>query len=275
MILANTSSLISLLSLIRNSLFIIYVLLFFYMFYYYILNAIPYPLPYTSPFRTMETTISYISLFLTILSAFLLFVRSTSMAAVISSWSLINLKLSKEISKTDILKILIVVQNVYFCFILGKYDIFGENPCLHPTLGKSGCNVRALTYCDLHKIHRDDLLDVLELYPEFYTHFLNNLEITFNLRDVSIIIDFLDYFNDIIWILIIIIRISLQSSTLWKLCRWILYIIQNIYKKNWNNKGSRLFSYRTASVFVCGHHKDGAVFKLWPSYVFLCNFIDQ
>ncbi|CAG9857438.1 unnamed protein product [Phyllotreta striolata] len=67
--------------------------------------------------------------------------------------------------------------------ILGKYDIFGENPCLHPTLGKSACNVRALTYCDLHKIHRDDLLDVLELYPEFYTHFLNNLEITFNLRD--------------------------------------------------------------------------------------------
>lgn len=121
------------------------------------------------------------------------------MAAVISSWSLINLKLSKKICKTDILKILIVVQNVYFCFILGKYDIFGENPCLHPTLGKSGCNVRALTYCDLHKIHRDDLLDVLELYPEFYTHFLNNLEITFNLRDVStfdsIIIDFLNDFN--------------------------------------------------------------------------------
>ncbi|CAG9815007.1 unnamed protein product, partial [Phaedon cochleariae] len=67
--------------------------------------------------------------------------------------------------------------------ILGKFDIFGENPCLHPTLGKSACNVRALTYCDLHKIHRDDLLDVLELYPEFYTHFLTNLEITFNLRD--------------------------------------------------------------------------------------------
>lgn len=46
--------------------------------------------------------------------------------------------------------------------------------------------MRALTYCDLHKIHRDDLLDVLDLYPEFYNYFLNNLEITFNLRDVSI-----------------------------------------------------------------------------------------
>jgi CRP-like cAMP-binding protein len=68
---------------------------------------------------------------------------------------------------------------------LGKDDIFGENPCSHPTLGKSSCNVRALTYCDLHKIHRDDLLDVLDLYPEFHEAFTNNLEITFNMRDVS------------------------------------------------------------------------------------------
>ncbi|XP_076751204.1 potassium voltage-gated channel seizure isoform X3 [Xylocopa sonorina] len=67
--------------------------------------------------------------------------------------------------------------------ILGKDDIFGENPCIYPTVGKASCNVRALTYCDLHKIHRDDLLDVLALYPEFSNHFSQNLEITFNLRD--------------------------------------------------------------------------------------------
>ncbi|XP_076352580.1 voltage-gated inwardly rectifying potassium channel KCNH6-like [Tachypleus tridentatus] len=67
--------------------------------------------------------------------------------------------------------------------ILGKGDVFGENPCLHQTVGKSSCNVRALTYCDLHKILREDLLDVLELYPEFYETFTSNLEITFNLRD--------------------------------------------------------------------------------------------
>lgn len=70
--------------------------------------------------------------------------------------------------------------------ILGKDDIFGENPCIYTTVGKSSCNVRALTYCDLHKIHRDDLLDVLALYPEFSNHFSQNLEITFNLRDVRI-----------------------------------------------------------------------------------------
>ncbi|XP_052133450.1 potassium voltage-gated channel subfamily H member 6 isoform X3 [Frankliniella occidentalis] len=67
--------------------------------------------------------------------------------------------------------------------ILGKDDIFGESPCQYSTVGKSSCNVRALTYCDLHKIHRDDLLDVLELYPEFYNTFASSLEITFNMRD--------------------------------------------------------------------------------------------
>ena len=68
--------------------------------------------------------------------------------------------------------------------ISGKDDIFGENPCIYDTIGKSSCNVRALTYCDLHKIMRDDLLEVLELYPEFAESFSNNLEVTFNLRDV-------------------------------------------------------------------------------------------
>ncbi|CAM1300697.1 KCNH7 (predicted) [Pycnogonum litorale] len=67
--------------------------------------------------------------------------------------------------------------------ILGKDDVFGENPCIYRTIGKSSCNVRALTYCDLHKINREDLLDVLEMYPEFYESLVTNLEITFCLRD--------------------------------------------------------------------------------------------
>lgn len=44
--------------------------------------------------------------------------------------------------------------------------------------------MRALTYCDLHKIQREDLLEVLDMYPEFSDHFWSSLEITFNLRDV-------------------------------------------------------------------------------------------
>lgn len=67
--------------------------------------------------------------------------------------------------------------------ILGKHDVFGENPFKNQTIGKSGLNVRALTYCDLHKISRDDLLHVFEMYPEFVESFNNNLNITFELRD--------------------------------------------------------------------------------------------
>ncbi|XP_078034925.1 potassium voltage-gated channel seizure isoform X4 [Augochlora pura] len=76
-----------------------------------------------------------------------------------------------------------IVKNDVVMAILGKDDIFGENPCIYTTVGKSSCDVRILTYCDLHKIHRDDLLDVLALYPEFANHFSENLEITFPLRD--------------------------------------------------------------------------------------------
>ena len=65
----------------------------------------------------------------------------------------------------------------------GKDDIFGENPLDTPTVGKSRCDVRALTYCDLHKISRSDTLQVLEMYPEFVDDFNKNLNITYNLRD--------------------------------------------------------------------------------------------
>jgi len=72
-----------------------------------------------------------------------------------------------------------------FTELSGKDDIFGENICHHETIGKSSYNVRALTYCDLHKIQRDDILDILEMYPEFAEQFIKNLEVTFDLRDVS------------------------------------------------------------------------------------------
>ncbi|XP_016099990.1 potassium voltage-gated channel subfamily H member 2-like [Sinocyclocheilus grahami] len=71
--------------------------------------------------------------------------------------------------------------------ILGKNDIFGEPINLYARPGKSNADVRALTYCDLHKIHRDDVLEVLDMYPEFTDHFWSNLEITFNLRDTNMI----------------------------------------------------------------------------------------
>ncbi|XP_045066733.1 potassium voltage-gated channel subfamily H member 6 isoform X2 [Coregonus clupeaformis] len=69
--------------------------------------------------------------------------------------------------------------------ILGKNDIFGEPIYLFGRPGKSSADVRALTYCDLHRILRDDLLEVLDMYPDFSDCFWTNLEITFNLQDVD------------------------------------------------------------------------------------------
>ncbi|XP_008286623.1 voltage-gated inwardly rectifying potassium channel KCNH7 [Stegastes partitus] len=67
--------------------------------------------------------------------------------------------------------------------ILGKNDIFGEMIHLFAKPGKSNADVRALSYCDLSTIQREDLLEVLDMYPEFADCFFNNLELTFNLRD--------------------------------------------------------------------------------------------
>ncbi|KAK1160345.1 potassium voltage-gated channel subfamily H member 6-like [Acipenser oxyrinchus oxyrinchus] len=72
--------------------------------------------------------------------------------------------------------------------ILGKHDTFGEPISLYARPGKSNSDVHALTYCDLHKIHRDDLLEVLDMYPDFSDNFWSSLEITFNLRDADRII---------------------------------------------------------------------------------------
>ncbi|XP_058440927.1 potassium voltage-gated channel subfamily H member 6 isoform X4 [Marmota monax] len=69
--------------------------------------------------------------------------------------------------------------------ILGKNDIFGEPISLHARPGKSSADVRALTYCDLHKIQRTDLLEVLDMYPAFADSFWSKLEVTFNLRDAD------------------------------------------------------------------------------------------
>ncbi|XP_057680956.1 potassium voltage-gated channel subfamily H member 7-like isoform X1 [Corythoichthys intestinalis] len=67
--------------------------------------------------------------------------------------------------------------------ILGKNDIFGEMINLYAKPGKSCADVRVLSYCDLHTIQREELLEVLDMYPEFADHFITNLELTFDLGD--------------------------------------------------------------------------------------------
>ncbi len=51
--------------------------------------------------------------------------------------------------------------------------------------GRSSCDVRALTYCDLHKIERADLLNVLDIYPDYAECFEKKFQVTFDLREVK------------------------------------------------------------------------------------------
>ncbi|CAF3677107.1 unnamed protein product [Rotaria sordida] len=70
--------------------------------------------------------------------------------------------------------------------ILGRNDILGENPCNTITPGKSQCVVRGLTYCTLNKIHRDDILHVFQLYPDFAQSFAERFQVTFDLRQCEL-----------------------------------------------------------------------------------------
>ncbi|CAG12652.1 unnamed protein product, partial [Tetraodon nigroviridis] len=76
-----------------------------------------------------------------------------------------------------------VIRDDVVVAILEKNDIFGEPINLYDEPGKCNSDVHTTTYCDLHRILRDDLLEVLDIYPTFADNFWRNLEITFNLRD--------------------------------------------------------------------------------------------
>ncbi|CAL8281877.1 unnamed protein product [Merluccius merluccius] len=78
-----------------------------------------------------------------------------------------------------------VVRDGVVVAILEKNDIFGELIHLHDEPGKSSSNVHAITYCDLHRILREDLLEVLDIYPDFADNFWTNLEITLDLRCID------------------------------------------------------------------------------------------
>ncbi|XP_050441193.1 potassium voltage-gated channel protein eag isoform X2 [Adelges cooleyi] len=75
-----------------------------------------------------------------------------------------------------------VIQDDEVVAILGKGDVFGDSFWKDTALGQSAANVRALTYCDLHTIKRDRLLEVLDFYQAFANSFSRNLVLTYNLR---------------------------------------------------------------------------------------------
>jgi len=80
-----------------------------------------------------------------------------------------------DIKNQDIKKSMLV-------FDTGKGDVFGDSFWKDNAIGQSAANVRALTYCDLHTIKRDKLLEVLDFYQAFANSFARNLILTYNLR---------------------------------------------------------------------------------------------
>lgn len=67
---------------------------------------------------------------------------------------------------------------------LGKGDVFGD--CFwkdSSDVGQAVANVRALTYCDIHLVNREKLLEVLDFYKAFAQSFSRNLILTYNLRN--------------------------------------------------------------------------------------------
>ncbi|KAL0266809.1 UNVERIFIED_CONTAM: hypothetical protein PYX00_009253 [Menopon gallinae] len=75
-----------------------------------------------------------------------------------------------------------VIQDDEVVAILGKGDVFGDSFWKDNAVGQSAANIRALTYCDLHLIKRDKLLEVLDFYQAFANSFARNLILTYNLR---------------------------------------------------------------------------------------------
>ncbi len=67
--------------------------------------------------------------------------------------------------------------------ISGKGDVFGDCFWKDQDVGQAVANVRALTYCDLHLVNRDKLLEVLDFYKSFTQSFSRNLILTYNLRN--------------------------------------------------------------------------------------------
>ena len=85
-----------------------------------------------------------------------------------------------------------VIQDDEVIAILSKGDVTGDVFWKEKIIGKSAANVRALTYCDLHTIKRDRLLEVLAFYQPFANSFTRKMVLTYNLRHRMIFRKFKD-----------------------------------------------------------------------------------
>lgn len=83
---------------------------------------------------------------------------------------------------TNVIGLICFLRIRFLSLNAGKGDVFGDSFWKDTALGQSAANVRALTYCDLHTIKRDRLLEVLDFYQAFANSFSRNLILTYNLR---------------------------------------------------------------------------------------------
>ncbi|CAF1334274.1 unnamed protein product [Rotaria sordida] len=77
-----------------------------------------------------------------------------------------------------------VIQDDEVLAILSINDVFGDDfwSKFRDSVGQSAANVRALTYCNIHQIRRERLLEVLDFYHPFSISFARNMVLTYNLR---------------------------------------------------------------------------------------------
>ncbi|ESO02081.1 hypothetical protein HELRODRAFT_119837, partial [Helobdella robusta] len=75
-----------------------------------------------------------------------------------------------------------VVQDEQIVAILTKGDVVGDQFWKEPGINQCMANVRALTYCDLHLIKSEKLMEVLTFYQQFAISFERTLKLTYNLR---------------------------------------------------------------------------------------------
>ncbi|KAM9434651.1 voltage-gated delayed rectifier potassium channel KCNH8 [Clarias gariepinus] len=78
-----------------------------------------------------------------------------------------------------------VLKNGMVLAILGKGDLIGANLSVENWVIKTSADVKALTYCELQCINLRGLYEVLDLYPEYSHHFVQDItqDLTYNLRE--------------------------------------------------------------------------------------------
>ncbi|ESN93078.1 hypothetical protein HELRODRAFT_69639, partial [Helobdella robusta] len=85
----------------------------------------------------------------------------------------------------------ILKEDIVVAIIAGKDDIFGENVkekffmSTKKAVNKSAYVVRAMSYADMHKIFLDDLYAIMLSYPDFASIFLQNFNVTFDIKQVG------------------------------------------------------------------------------------------